>query len=177
MSLTRMKKETVVAHSPMGRGPAVPDCLKSEKGMALIIALVLLVLLTILGTWVLNSASTDLRIAGNYRNNQNAFFTAEAANAYATNPAMLTQAYTSMTGTTLYPLPALPALPITSTATGTIEYVGSGPLPAGSIFDADVDYSGNPKFYGLFFSVKVIGTGLNNAQTAVESGVMQVVAH
>ena len=176
MSLTRKERKTV-ALTRGGRGPAFPDRIKSEQGMALVIALVLLVLLTILGTWVLNSASTDLRIAGNYRNNQNAFFTAEAANAYATNPAMLTQAYTSMTGTMIYPLPALPALPIASSATGTIEYLGSGPLPPGSIFDADVDYSGNPKFYGLFFSVKVIGTGMNNAQAAVESGVMQIVAH
>jgi hypothetical protein len=176
MSLTRMERETIIAQSPAGRGPAVPNRLKSEQGMALIIALVLLVLLTILGIWVLNSASTDLRIAGNYRNNQNAFFTAEAENAYATNSAMLTQAFTSMSGTTLYSVPALPA-PLASSATGTIEYLGSGPLPAGSIYDADVDYSGNPKFYGLFFSAKVIGTGMNNAQALVESGVMQVVAH
>lgn len=51
----------------------------NERGVALILVLVMLLLLTILGTSMLATSTTDLKIAGNYRNNEEAFYTAEAA--------------------------------------------------------------------------------------------------
>jgi hypothetical protein len=160
---------------------------KSERGVALVIALVMLVLLTILGAWVLNSASTDLHISGNYRNNQQAFFAGDAAVNYLTNANTLTTAYSGMSGTS-YSCPGpnepqCPGMPLTvstvpfSQATGTIEFLRSGPLPLGSIYDSDVDYNGNPKFHGLYFDIQTSGTGVNNATAVVEAGVVQVVGN
>jgi type II secretory pathway pseudopilin PulG len=58
--------------------------LQNERGVALITVLLVLVLLCILGATVLSSSISELRIAGNYRNLQRAFFTADAAVEFAT---------------------------------------------------------------------------------------------
>lgn len=55
----------------------------NERGVALIIVLVMLLLLSILGASMLSSTTSDLKIAGNYRNSTEAFYTAEAAMAFA----------------------------------------------------------------------------------------------
>ncbi len=55
---------------------------KNEKGIALVVSLIMLVLLTILGTYALSTSSTELIIAGNYRNNECAFYLAEAGIGY-----------------------------------------------------------------------------------------------
>jgi Tfp pilus assembly protein PilX len=145
--------------------------------VALVIALVMLVLLTILGAWVLNSASTDIHISGNYRNNQQAFYVGDAAINYLTNANTLSAAYTAMTGTNYsYTPPPLP-MSVVSQATGTVEFLRSGPLPLGSAYDSNVDYNGNPQFHGLYFNIQSSGTGMNNAQAVIEAGVVQVVGN
>jgi hypothetical protein len=65
----------------------------------------------------------------------------------------------------------------TFTANATVEFLGSGPLPAGSIYDGDLDVNGNPKFHGLYFAVNTEGKAANNADVAVESSVVQVVGN
>ena len=184
MSLMQSDRGTAITPAPEGRAPGIPAGKKSERGVALIVTLVMLVLLTILGTWILNSASTDLHISGNYRNNQQAFFAGDAAINYMTNSNTLTTAYSHMTGTNntscIGPdvsciAPTL--IMSTATATGTVEFLRSGPLPIGSIYDSDVDYNGNPKFHGLYFSVQSSSLGMNNAQTVIEAGVVQVVGN
>jgi PilX N-terminal len=185
MSLMQSCRGTAITPAPEGRTPVVSMGKKSERGMALIIALVMLVLLTILGAWVLNSASTDIHISGNYRNNQQAFYAGDAAINYLTNANTLSTAYSGMTGTNysycLGPAPCNPAPPLTmsvvSQATGTVEFLRSGPLPLGSAYDADVDYNGNPQFHGLYFNIQSSGTGMNNAQAVIEAGVVQVVGN
>jgi type IV pilus assembly PilX-like protein len=177
MSVMQSDRGTAIIPSPEGRTPRVPAGGKSERGVALIIALVMLVLLTILGAWVLNSASTDIHISGNYRNNQQAFYAGDAAINYLTNANTLTTAYSSMSVTNYsYPVPPL-TVSIVSQASGTVEFLRSGPLPLGTAYDADVDYNGNPKFHGLYFNVQSSGTGMNNAQVVVEAGVVQVVGN
>ena len=64
----------------------------NERGIALIMVLVLLALLTLLGAWALDTSSTDLKIAGNYKNAEAAFSMADTAVAFASNPANLTNA-------------------------------------------------------------------------------------
>jgi Tfp pilus assembly protein PilX len=54
-----------------------------ERGAALIIVLAMLLLLSILGATMLSSTTSDLKIAGNYRNSTEAFYTADAAVAFA----------------------------------------------------------------------------------------------
>jgi hypothetical protein len=60
---------------PGGRVSAIGN----ERGAALIIVLVMLLLLSILGVSMLATSTSELKIAGNYRNNEEAFYTAEAA--------------------------------------------------------------------------------------------------
>lgn len=148
----------------------------NERGVALILALVMLVLMTLLGAWVLDTSSTDLKIAGNSRNAAQAFYAGDAAMNYMSNTNTLTTAYTSMTPTNRNYVLAYPSLPV-STMTGTIKFLQSGPLPAGSAYDADVDYTGQPKFHGLYFAVTGMGSGANHSQAVIESGVVQVVGN
>jgi len=51
----------------------------NERGAALIIVLVMLLLLSILGASMLATSTTELKIAGNYRNSEESFYTADAA--------------------------------------------------------------------------------------------------
>ncbi len=186
MSLTAVDTRTEIRLVPEGHTSSVSMGRESERGVALIIALVMLVLLTILGAWILNSASTDIHISGNYRNNQQAFYAGDAAINYLTNASTLTEAYSAMSGSNnTYCIDSnnadckAPSLPVStvSQATGTVEFLRSGPLPLGSIYDSDVDYNGNPKFHGLYFNVQTSGTGMNNAQAVIEAGVVQVVGN
>jgi len=57
----------------------------SEKGIALVLALVMLALLSILGAYALSTSSTEMFIAGNYRNTELAFSTADAGAEFGVN--------------------------------------------------------------------------------------------
>ncbi len=149
--------------------------LGNERGIALIIALVMLVLLTILGAWALTTSSTDLRIAGNYRNTQTAFYTADAMVAYGTNPTTLTTAYSF--GTAGWSPGHSITVQSGDTGEANVQFIRSGMLPAGTIYDADLDVNGNPKFHGLYFSVTAKGSSGNSGEVTIESAVVQVVGN
>lgn len=53
--------------------------LDNQDGMVLIIVLITLVLLTFLGATLIDSTTSELKIAGNARNTQDAFYSADAA--------------------------------------------------------------------------------------------------
>jgi hypothetical protein len=55
---------------------------KNEQGMALILALVMLALLGILGSFALSTATTEMRVSGNYRTAQGAYYSADVASEY-----------------------------------------------------------------------------------------------
>jgi hypothetical protein len=173
--MVRVKRGERQAKSSRDKAPVVAGILENERGMALVLALVMLVLLTILGVWAIDTASTDLTIAANFRNTQNAFYSADAALAYATNPDTLTTAYlyTVATGSTAAWSQVISIG--TVTANIKVNYLGSGPLPAGSIYADDLDVNGNPRFHGLYFAVNTEGNAANNAVVAVEAAVVQVV--
>lgn len=52
--------------------------IKDESGVALVIALLIMVLLTILGTAAIMTSTTDVKIAANFKKSTNAFYAAEA---------------------------------------------------------------------------------------------------
>jgi hypothetical protein len=158
----------------------------NERGIALIMALMLLALLTLLGVWVLDRSSTDLKIAGNYKNAEAAFSMADTAATFASNPANLTaacefiSACTNSSGSHTSWSPPYPNQTISilnSTATVTVKYLNKGPLPLGSIYDADLDASGKPKFSGVYFMVTANGNGPHNATAQIETNVVQVVSN
>lgn len=52
--------------------------IKDESGVALVVALLIMVILTILGTAAIMTSTTDVKIAGNFKKSTNAFYAAEA---------------------------------------------------------------------------------------------------
>ena len=60
----------------------------NEKGMALVVTLLLIALLILLGTLGIRSVATDLQISSNYRNGSQAFYIAEAGAEAARNQLM-----------------------------------------------------------------------------------------
>lgn len=167
---------------------------KNERGAALIIVLIMLLLLIILGTSLFTSSVTEIKVAGNYRNNLEAFFSADAAVEFATTYSAI---YTSLNGTTAsWPAPgqgkilngsfavtgvnADPfkdynriTIPGTNdTAQVKVELVKSrGNPPPGYGFQEDA--GAGPKFNQ--FVVTVVANGPNNARSDIESGVMRIV--
>ena len=155
----------------------------NERGIALILALVLITLLTMLGAWALDTSSTDLKIAGNYRNAETAFSMADTAASYAGNPNTLQLACGQLitcspfTGTmTTWPTPTISIS--SNIAAASVEYLSKGPLPAGAIYNADVvNANGQQQFTGLYFVVTANGNGPNAAAARIETGVVQVVSN
>lgn len=68
MTVPPQHQETNPIFGPLG----------NEEGAALIIVMIMLLLLMILGATLLTSSTTELRIAGNYRNTEDAFYSADA---------------------------------------------------------------------------------------------------
>lgn len=151
--------------------------LGGERGIALVIVLVMLVLLSILGAWALSTSSADLQIVNNYRNMQQALYAADAMVAYGSNSATLTTAYSEISGGDPFWESSSVSVAANVTGAARVEFIRSGALPPGSIYDADLDVNGNPKFHGLYFAVTGTGKGSNNAQVIIESGVVQVVSN
>jgi hypothetical protein len=156
----------------------------NERGVALILALVMLVLLTILGAMVLDTSSTELKIAGNFRNTQTAFYCADAGLGYASNPNTLISSFSGTMGTVDG---AAAVSPVLSVGTCTVQVkttlLGRGSLPSGAVYDQDltqmdpVTGKSVPRFYGLYFAMKSDGRGAMNTDVAVEAGVAQVVGN
>lgn len=173
--MVRVKRGEMQGKSSRDKASVAAGISENERGLALVLALVMLALLTILGVWAIGTASTNLKIAGNFRSTQNAFYAADAALAYAANPDVLSKVYlySLATGSTAEWSQVISIG--TTTANIKVDYLGSGPLPAGSIYDGDLDVNGNPRFHGRYFVVNTEGNAANNAEVAVEAAVVQVV--
>lgn len=168
-----------------------------ERGAALIIVMIMLLLLTILGATMLASSTSELKITGNYRNGEEAFYSAEAAVSFAIT-------YDTIYTTILVPGAIWPAagqgkilsstdfseggnntrntnynqitIPGTNdTADVKVEYLSSGKLPAGTGTQEDSGLSPGSGFKANNFAVNVIAYGPNNSQAQVESQVAKIV--
>src|SRR3989304_5686517 len=58
-------------------------CCPNEKGMVLVVALLLITVLTLIGTTAIMTSSTDIKISTNYRQSSQAFYSAEAGSEHA----------------------------------------------------------------------------------------------
>ncbi|HUI44960.1 MAG TPA: PilX N-terminal domain-containing pilus assembly protein [Nitrospirota bacterium] len=156
----------------------------NERGIALLLALVMLVILGILGTWALDTTSTELKIVGNFRTEQYAFFAADAGIGYVTNANVLTAVYNYNNGQPgwgtnihgAYPNGIQVDVSTNSTFTAGVPSLLSGPLPPNgsraSIYDADVGGSG---WHGIYTAVTSTGSAVNNATVVAEAVVAQAV--
>jgi Tfp pilus assembly protein PilX len=181
-----------------GRASAGID---NERGMALIIVMVMLVLLSILGATMLASSTSDLKIAGNYRNSEESFYTAEAALEFGqTFDTIYTTCFpggasswpTSGNGTVLntnnfssgatnntsphnadYNQIAIPGTNVTADV--KVDFVGTGALPKGIGTQEDAGLGPGTSFKANNFVVNAIAYGQNNSQAKLESELARIV--
>lgn len=151
------------------------SAIKAEQGIALVVALGMLVLLGILGTWALSTSTMELQIVGNYRTFQEAFYAADAVLEYAQTDPNITSAIQPTPGS-YWPTPGAG----TSTrddnfnvvtignnvADVRVEYLYSGQPPPGS---ADPD-----KFQAFYYVVTSVGQGPNGTEVIVESQIAEL---
>jgi hypothetical protein len=139
--------------------------IRSNQGVVLIMGLWMLLLLSILGAFALSTSTTEIAIAGNYRNAGAAFNTADAAVEYAETDATI---YNTI-GTGSWPASAgTNPVPGGINAQARVEYMASGLPPVGS--GVDVSY-----FQANYYAIMATGTGPQNAEASLESQVAKIV--
>jgi Tfp pilus assembly protein PilX len=161
--------------------------LENERGMVLIIVLVMLALLTILGATVLTSSTTEIRLAGNIRNQQQAFYIAQGALEHVPVATTVIGAMgninDSWEGTiafngppnnptivvTTVNLSTLPTTGTPNTSKVRVEYSASTTPPRGSGASADL-------FTANYYEMSVIGMGPNNSEVEINSEVYRLQA-
>jgi hypothetical protein len=149
--------------------------LRSQKGIALVVVLVMLALLGMLGAFALNNSNTEMHIAGNYRNEQIAFNNCNQVEAFGPNNQLIlntivpyvVNSYPTGTGFQKM-IPGVYALP--AGAQGEtwvrVEFVCAGPPSIAKAQDQEA-------FLDYHFLVTVVGRGANNSECVVESEVVQ----
>jgi hypothetical protein len=175
--MSGLRRENVVSRTIRYPRLAPKVYAGNERGVALILALVMLLLLTILGAWALDTSSTDLKIAGNYRTAQYAFYAAEGGVGYTTNPNTLASVYNYSNGGPGWSANNISIdLSTNSSFTVKVPSLLQGPLPpngsTASIFDADIGGAG---WHGVYTAVTSTGTAMNNSVVVVEAVVAQAV--
>ncbi len=180
MSKINRKKRNSIRKSASYSSSAIAVSCGNERGMALILALVMLTLLGILGVWALDTSTTDLKISGNFRTTQNAFYAADGGLGYTTNLNTLQHVYNfSNPPRAGWGTPKLDIASAGSTSasfTAKVPSLLEGPLPQGggasSIYDADISTGG---WHGLYTTVTSTGNAANTATVVVEAVVSTAV--
>ena len=144
---------------------------RNERGVVLALALWMLVILGLLGTIALSMTNTEIRLAGNNRNTQAAFFAADAAVQYArTAPTVFpTLGPTKLTSTPAENGPII--VGANGTAQMLVTYLREGPAPPLPVTDqaVQVNEESGGSFKGLYFLIQANGVGPNNAQAGIET--------
>jgi hypothetical protein len=161
--------------------------LGNERGVALILVLVMLLLLTILGFTVLTTSTSELRIVGNNRSMETAFFNAESAVNYAYTNGDIYNFLNPGTHDS-WPDPDHGVNGTSSVdnhynevtiggnkAMVKVNYVETGPVPAGMGTEVDAGISSGGGFKANYYSVSVKGSGPNNSQAEIDSYVARIV--
>jgi Tfp pilus assembly protein PilX len=154
--------------------------LANEQGMVLIIVLVMLLLFSILGATVLTNSTSELSVAGNYRNLEQAFFASnggyeqgQISNAIFS---LLQNPGDVWSGTITFTPAGVVAITQNATVTpGTanaaqavVTYVGSGPPPKGSGFD--------DTWQANIYDLDVTGYGPNNTEIEINANIARMQA-
>ncbi len=147
------------------RRPPAPPPLLRQRGAALVIALLMLMILTILALSGINTATTELAMAGNEQYLRNA---AQAATAGIEEA--ITDIGAVPTSPGAAPTPRCRPCPRHSTSTAmprTTRFIGD---------ETGLPQSSADKFVGLHFQIDSTGTSLRNASDLQQQGVMVVAA-
>lgn len=124
---------------------------RTQRGAALVIGLILLLILTLLAVSGMNSASTELIMAGNEQYRQNAFQAAETG----VEQALTTLANVPQSGApTVAPATAVPGSTTDEYATSS-RYLGD---------DLNIPGFSAGKFVGFHYEITSTGTSARNAR-------------
>ncbi len=138
----------------------------NERGMALVIALIALFLMSVLGGIVFTSSNSEILGAKNYKVMNESLYAAERGVEYAKSDPAIYEAVG--TGSLDIPVGGVSLESGASDASGTVEYLMRGNPPRGSGMDAT-------EFEANYFAVNVEGAGPLNSRTEIEINVARVV--
>lgn len=137
--------------------------LGNERGGALVLALAMLTIMSILGVFALSTSTTEVQITGNYRTSQQAFYAADRAVQFGL-------AHTGMYAgkSNLATVDANNSIAAgtsgSSLKSGEVAYLGEGPAPPGS----------GTEFASIYHIIKAVGGGPNGAEARVEAQVQRL---
>lgn len=134
--------------------------------MALVLALIVMFLMSLLGTMIITNSSSENQGARNFRMKQDSFYAAERAIEYAKTDVNIYSAVGS--GSVNIPLTGVSLAAGTSDAAGTVAYLASGNPPRGSGIDAT-------EFQANFYAITAAGTGPANSRTETETSVARII--
>ena len=134
----------------------------------MVIALLILVLITVLGTSLSNTTTTYMQIAGNEKVHKMSFYAAEAGRNYvAASPALYGADNITLGGNLAFPNDANPSekysLGPIQAFNGLVEYLGSTTPPRGSGYGAS-------KFRAHRYKIDCTGYAPINTTTRIEAG-------
>ncbi len=140
--------------------------INNERGMALAIALIVLFLMSLLGTMIFTTSNSETQGARNYRTMQDALYSAERGVEYAKSDPTI---YSTIgTGSVNIPLGGVSLQSGGGDASGRVDYLARGNPPRGSGMDAT-------EFEANYFAINVAGTGPANAKSEIEVNVAKIV--
>ena len=153
-------------------GSVLNDTTNNERGFAIIVALIMLAIITVIGIAATRTSETETRIAVNERLYNIAFYTAEAGTAFvAESPSFYGSDNITVGGSLSFPNDADPtesyALSTSQSFNGEVEYLGSSTPPRGSGYDAE-------KFKAHRYQMTCSGYGPSNSISQIEIGFYRI---
>jgi len=140
--------------------PAARHLVQAKEGLALIVAILLLLVVTVLGLNAMRMGSSESEVSGSFRTAETAFYAADGGLSWVRTVS------TYFTGAA-QAFPTGGDVPPVS-ASGTIATNGFGPPPAGKGISAVY-------FQSQFYQVVSVGSGQGNAQSRIQARVSQIV--
>jgi hypothetical protein len=150
------------------------DICQNQKGIVMVVCLLVLLLVTLLGVMSVRTSQDDLQITANHQLYNKSFYAAEAAKAYVRNNPDLYGSLNITTGNPVYfPNASDPAASQTiisnaaESFNGEVEYLNSSTPPRGSGYQVG-------KFRSHIYQMTCRGHGPRNATTLIEAGFYRI---
>ena len=156
--------------------PSPAGILCNQKGMALILAITFLAIMSILASLLLTTSTTEIQLSGNFRTQQEAFYAADRGIEYGMVEAA--NGDTDVDLNTLHDQIDLPAgnptsgLDSEATTSNLVRFLNATPPPLGSGMDASAFQSRN---YLVDVTGKFPLNASNGSRTRMQAQAMRIV--
>ena len=151
---------------PFQQFDMVPGVPARERGAALVIALVMLLILTILGIAAMNTSSLEEKMAGNTQEQTHAFQAAESGiNSAINTPGFLNPVGTAPTQTFSYE---------SGRSSASVQSAFTQYTPPSTSKIASETYS-KINFQSAHFGISSTGTTITNARSVHQQGIEQII--